>query len=78
MYLDQIDDINFENNLFRLQLYLRIEMYSIDLFAHGSFCFEAKLVGADPEAQLSGSPRVYPWRNNMKSLPTIPKKRNTC
>jgi hypothetical protein len=36
MYFDQIDDIDFKNNLFRF--YLRIEMYSIDFFAHGSFC----------------------------------------
>jgi hypothetical protein len=28
----------------------------------------------DPEAQLSGSGGVYPWRNNIKSLPTIPLK----
>jgi hypothetical protein len=39
MYFDQIDDIDFKNNLLRLRLYLRIEMYSIDFFAHGSFCF---------------------------------------
>jgi hypothetical protein len=33
MYFDQIEDIDFKNNVFRLQLYLRIEMYSID-FLH--------------------------------------------
>jgi hypothetical protein len=38
MYFDKIGDIDFKNNLFRMQLYLRIEMYSIDFFAHGSFC----------------------------------------
>jgi hypothetical protein len=50
---------------------LRIEMYSIDFF----FLHTARLAwGADPEAQLSGSAGVYPWRNNIKSLRTIPLK----
>jgi hypothetical protein len=33
MYFDQIHDIDFKNNLFRLQLYPRKDMYSID-FLH--------------------------------------------
>jgi hypothetical protein len=62
MYFDQIDDIDFKNNLFRLQLYL---MYS-DFILFIYFLHTARFAwGADPEAQLSGSAGVYPWRNNI-------------
>jgi hypothetical protein len=33
MYFDHIDDFDF----LRLRRYLRIEMHSIDVFAHGSY-----------------------------------------
>jgi hypothetical protein len=60
MYFDQIDDIDFKNNPFRLQL---------DFFAHGSFCLRLNWQERIQKPNCSGVQGC-----NIKLLPTIPLK----